>query len=130
MLGWGLGGGDAETGEEKDWERVILGWDKTRTERRPRTEQCWSGDRDGAMAGSKRAAQRGSVGHCSPHLTAGGPRGPCVPGLAGCWGGAPYPEDGPGVEVPLIPVKEQKVVREEEDVDAQPGCLWGKAVAS
>lgn len=40
--------------------------------------------------------------------------------------GAPYPKDGPGVEVPLILVEEQKVVREEEDVDAQPGCLQGK----
>lgn len=47
-----------------------------------------------------------------------------------CRGEEPYPEDGPGVEIPLIPVKEQKIVREEEDVDAQPGCLRGKAMAS
>ena len=53
-----------------------------------------------------------------------------MPGQAGCHGGAPYPKDGPGVEVPVIPVKEQKVVCEEEDVDAQPGCLWGKVMAS
>lgn len=53
-----------------------------------------------------------------------------MPGQAECRGGAPYPEDGPGVEIPLIPVKEQKVVREEEDVDAQPGCLRRKAAAS
>jgi len=39
--------------------------------------------------------------------------------------GAPYPEDGPGVEIPLVQVEEQKVVGEEEDVDAQPGRLRG-----
>lgn len=49
---------------------------------------------------------------------------------AGCLGGAAYPKDGPGVEVLIIPVEVQKVVREEEDVDAQPGCLRWKAMAS
>lgn len=59
-----------------------------------------------------------------------GPRGAHLPGKVGCHGGAPYPKDCPGVEIPLVPVKEQKVVGEEEDVDAQPGCLQGKATAS
>lgn len=55
------------------------------------------------------------------------PRGPAWAGRV--LGGAPYPKDGPGVEIPLVPVKEQKVVGEEEDVDAQPGCLQGKVTA-
>lgn len=56
------------------------------------------------------------------------PRGSAWAGRV-LWG-APYPKDGPGVEILLVLVKEQKVVGEEEDVDAQPGCLWGKVTAS
>lgn len=144
MLGWGLGRGDAEPGEEGNWEGVMLGWEgvmlgwggvklgwyRTGTKIGTGMGECQAGDWDGAMAGWKRTGQGKGMGCYSPHPTAGGLRGARVPGQAGCLRGAPYPEDGPGVEVPLVPVEEQKVVREEEDVDAQPGCLQGKAAAS
>lgn len=84
----------------------MLGW-----EQRPRQGLGWSGgelEENGA---------RNSSGVLQPSQEDSG-AGRVLPG-------APYPEDGPGVEVPLVLVEEQKVVREEEDVDAQPGRLWG-----
>lgn len=91
--------------------------------------QCQATEWGGMMVGWKGTEHERGAGCCSPHPTAAGPPGAPLPGQAGCCGGAPYPKDGPGVEIPLIPVKEQKVVGEEEDVDAQPGCLRGKVTA-
>ena len=87
MLGWGLGGtnaglgtrtSDAETGKKGmmlGWEGVVLGWDRTGTQTGTSTERCWAGDRDGAMAGWN-VARQGRGARCgSPHPAAGGLRG-------------------------------------------------------
>lgn len=120
----GLGGRDARLG----WDAVGLTPD--RDQDRSGMVQCQAAEWDRMTVGWKRTECERGVGCCSPHPTAEGPQGARLPGQAGCCGGAPYPKDGPGVEILLVPVKEQKVVGEEEDVDAQPGCLQGKVTAS
>lgn len=94
--------------------------------------QCWAGTRQGpawSNAGLGTGTEQWQAGKeqdkegaAAPTPLQGGSKGHMCPGRQ-----VAYPKDGPGIEIPLVPVKEQKVVREEEDVDAQPSRLRGES---